>query len=104
MKLEDVVHTNVGGLRTACVTRRELVELMENRIIEFFDESSPYFSKSMTVFSVNGHSISIANSDKRIMEIFNLADILHADGHSVVSFSKLFSDLAIPERSAIFPC
>jgi exopolysaccharide biosynthesis WecB/TagA/CpsF family protein len=101
MKLEDVVHTNVGGLRTACVTRRELVELMENRIIEFFDESSQFYCKPMTVFSANGHSISIANSDKQqIMEIFNQADILHADGQSVVSFSKWFSEIAIPERSA----
>jgi exopolysaccharide biosynthesis WecB/TagA/CpsF family protein len=100
MKLEDVVHTNVGGLRTACVTRKELVELMANRIDEYADESSIFFNQPMTVYSANGHSISIANLDTDMCDLLNGADILHADGQSVVSFSRLFSERTIPERSA----
>jgi exopolysaccharide biosynthesis WecB/TagA/CpsF family protein len=54
----------------------------------------------MTIYSANGHSISIANLDPEMKVILNNADILHADGQSVVSFSRQFSDNPIPERSA----
>jgi exopolysaccharide biosynthesis WecB/TagA/CpsF family protein len=54
----------------------------------------------MTIFSANGHSISIANSDKEMGRLLNSADILHADGQSVVSFSRRFGENLIPERSA----
>nr|WP_136250267.1 WecB/TagA/CpsF family glycosyltransferase [Ningiella ruwaisensis] len=100
MRIEDVVFTNVGGLKTACITRKELVELMAQRVTDFRDPSSDYFEKPMTIYSTNGHSISIANSDRGMRNILNQADILHADGQSVVFFSKHFSKHQIPERSA----
>lgn len=35
MKLEEVTFTNVGGLKTACIDRRQLVELMLNTAKEY---------------------------------------------------------------------
>lgn len=100
MKLEHVKYTNVGGLQTACLTRQQLVELMAQRIVDYRMEESTDFEKSLSIFSANGHSISIANSDPAMQKILNAADILHADGQSVVSLSKYFSSHEIPERSA----
>ena len=97
MKLEDVIKTNVGGLITACISRKQLVDLMECRVKDTreAEEVTP-----LVIFSANGHSISIANSDPEMGRMLNEADILHADGQSVVSFSRWFSDNEIPERSA----
>jgi N-acetylglucosaminyldiphosphoundecaprenol N-acetyl-beta-D-mannosaminyltransferase len=100
MQLKDVIRTNVGGLTTACITRKQLVELMIQRISDYKNADSEFYNQNMTIYSANGHSISIANSDPRMKNILNKADILHADGQSVVSFSRKFSDYPIPERSA----
>ncbi len=97
MNLEDVTFTQVGGLKTACIGRQQLVDLMAHRVNQFRNNEA---DTPMLVFSSNGQSISIANSDKKMCDMLNKADILHADGQSVVSFSKFFSARAIPERTA----
>jgi|TARA_R110002060_G_C2101712_1_gene97696 exopolysaccharide biosynthesis WecB/TagA/CpsF family protein len=97
MKLEEVVKTNVGGLITACVDRKQLVDLMVCRVL---DTRAGDIKSPLVIFSSNGHSISIANSDPEMGRMLNEADILHADGQSVVSFSRWFSEKEIPERSA----
>src|SRR5690606_36146366 len=101
MKLEDVVFTRVGGLRTACVTREQLVRLISEKSSRVrFDKVHNKQVHPMLIFSTNGHSISIANSNKQMGELLNQADMLHADGQSVVTFSKYFSEHPFPERSA----
>ena len=97
MKLEEVVKTNVGGLITACISRKQLVDLMVCRVLDYRTSGC---LAPMVIFSSNGHSISIANSDPEMGRMLNEADILHADGQSVVSFSRWFSKTEIPERSA----
>lgn len=101
MKLEEVSFTQVGGLKTACIGRRQLVDLMVHRVHQF-EQQTETDSKlmPMLIFSSNGQSISIANSDTKMRDLLNQADVLHADGQSVVSFSKYFSDNPIPERTA----
>jgi len=96
MKLEDVVHTNVGGLRTACVTRKELVELICAQVESACHEAQV----PLVIFDSNGHGISLANSNNDFMAAMLSADIIHADGQSVVSMSKWMEGSNIPERSA----
>ncbi|GAA0364417.1 polysaccharide biosynthesis UDP-hexose transferase UppL [Bowmanella denitrificans] len=101
MRLEDVTFTQVGGLKTACITRAELVDVIARRITAYrwrqrlADELAP-----MLIFDSNGQGISIANSNPNFMAILRQADLIHADGQSVVNFSRLFADHEIPERSA----
>lgn len=97
MKIEDIAHTNVGGIKTACITRKELVDLISKRAIEFKTESH---IPPLVIFDSNGHGISLANSNEKFMEALKSADIIHADGQSVVSMSKWVSGANIPERSA----
>ncbi|MBC3767649.1 WecB/TagA/CpsF family glycosyltransferase [Neptunicella marina] len=98
MTLADIVFTQVGGLRTACVTRKQLVELITAHATR--NHTSAASIDPMLIFSTNGHSISIANRDKTMGALLNQADLLHADGQSVVLFSRYFSEHPIPERSA----
>lgn len=100
MRVGDIQFTSIGGLNTACIGRQELVDLMAQRVRDYHDESSPFFHQSLSIYSTNGHSISIANRDPEMAFILNNADILHADGQSVVSLSRYFADKPIPERSA----
>ncbi|MGO4891719.1 WecB/TagA/CpsF family glycosyltransferase [Flavobacterium sp. W21_SRS_FM6] len=100
MDLNEVKKTNVGGLVTACISRLDLVNLMVTKANQSKTLESSEFIKPLVIFSTNGHSISIANSDPKMREMLNQADILHADGQSVVTFSKHFSEFPIPERSA----
>jgi N-acetylglucosaminyldiphosphoundecaprenol N-acetyl-beta-D-mannosaminyltransferase len=100
MELCEVKFTNVGGLKTACISRRDLVNLMVNKVksARLITNKDPVLP--MVVFSTNGHSISIANRDQQMGKLLNQADLLHADGQSVVTLSKYFSEHPIPERSA----
>lgn len=100
MKLDDVVFTQIGGLRTACVTREQLVRLITEQASSAFAKGENNQAAPLLIFSTNGHSISIANSDKAMANMLNQADILHADGQSVVLFSRYLSEHAIPHRSA----
>ncbi|GAA0670951.1 WecB/TagA/CpsF family glycosyltransferase [Rheinheimera tangshanensis] len=89
---------NVGGIQTACVSREELALLVGNICsASVKDEKTVPF----VIFSNNGHAISIYNSDKEAREQMNQADLVHADGQSVVSFSRWFGKgKAVPERTA----
>ncbi|NVK57351.1 MAG: WecB/TagA/CpsF family glycosyltransferase [Alteromonadaceae bacterium] len=97
MKMEDVVFTHVGGLKTACIGRKQLVELIVNQISQYKVQSTPI--SPLTIFDSNGQGISIANSDPDFMKLLETADIIHADGQSVVAFSRMFSTTPIPERT-----
>ena len=98
MKMEEVVFTNVGGLKTACLSRKQLVDLIVERIkSDTLGDEKP---SPLTIFDSNGQGISIANSDPVFMRLLESADIIHADGQSVVAFSKWFTDKPIPERTA----
>lgn len=99
-RLKDVVFTNIGGLKTACVTRHELVSLMHQRVKDYVDSTSEYYQVPLTIYDANGQSISMINSAPELQDIFNQAGLVHADGQSVVSMSRRFANHAIPERSA----
>lgn len=87
--------TNIGGIKTSTLGRVELANLI-GEICYTWDERK----KPFVIFSNNGHAISIYNSNKEAKEQMDQADLIHADGQSVVFFSKFFSDLKIKERTA----
>jgi exopolysaccharide biosynthesis WecB/TagA/CpsF family protein len=98
MKLEYFTFTNVGGVKTACVDRKQLVELMVKATNDY--QTNPDGKTPLIVFDTNGHAISLANADADFNRILSEADIIHADGQSVVTMSKWTGGPSIPERSA----
>lgn len=88
----------VGGISTACVTRKELAALIGQVCQNYFShlDADPF-----VIFSNNGHAISIYNSDAEAREQMEQADLVHADGQSVVAFSRWFNKgKSVPERTA----
>lgn len=85
----------VGGFDTVTVTRRELAEQM----VRDCSKRTPVTLPKL-VFSSNGQGIALAGSDLDFGRIMNEADIIHADGQSVVIASKLLTRTPIRERCA----
>ncbi|WP_337878943.1 WecB/TagA/CpsF family glycosyltransferase [Rheinheimera sp.] len=89
---------NVGGIKTACVGRAELANIVGSICAS---KSKAHSITPFIIFSNNGHAISIYNSDKEAREQMDQADLVHADGQSVVSFSRWFNKgTPVPERTA----
>ncbi|MEH6446277.1 MAG: WecB/TagA/CpsF family glycosyltransferase [Oceanospirillaceae bacterium] len=94
--LSKIKTVNVGGVPTACIDRYDLAQFIGN----YVNQEGEYI-KPVLIFSANGHSISEANTDSEYMKIMNSADLVHADGQSIVTFSKwLKGKEFIPERTA----
>lgn len=97
MKLIEPLYESaiVGGIKTACVDRQQLVDILCEII-----ENKERTVKPFCVSSTNGHSVSLYNKDKRTREIIDDVDLMHADGQSIIIFSKLFCVNKISERTA----
>lgn len=87
----------VGGLKTACLSREELMGLMVEQCLEkrLSSETAPKL-----VFAVNGHTLSLAATNRQFRSFHDFADIIHADGQPVVFASRMLTRSPIPERSA----
>ncbi|HEY1630062.1 MAG TPA: WecB/TagA/CpsF family glycosyltransferase [Rhizomicrobium sp.] len=85
----------VGGIRTACVSRKQLTQLMVGDCLA----ARTYDRKPRLVFASNGHAIAMAAADARFRRQFDAATLIHADGQPVVFASKVLEH-PIPERSA----
>lgn len=86
-----------GGLRTACISRAGLAELM---VQECRRARSPGVAPKL-VFHVNGQALSLAARDREFRRSYDIADHVHADGQPLVFASRFFASPAIPERSAV---
>ena len=85
----------VGGLRTACAGREELVrQMLADCMAARRNDASPKL-----VFASNGHAIALAAQDKKFHNTFSQGDIIHADGQAAV-FASRFTATPIRERSA----
>lgn len=94
MQYREVV---VGGLKTACVSRRQMMALMvEQCLAKRRNRALP----PKLVFAANGHALSLAAGDVQFRRFHDFADIIHADGQPIVFASKLLTHSPIPERSA----
>ncbi len=86
----------VGGLKTACLSRAQMMALMVKDCLAAREDSR---RRPKLVFASNGHVVSLAASDAEFRRLNEFADMIHADGQPVVLASKL-TRAPIPERSA----
>ncbi len=86
----------VGGIKTACVSRQQLTDLMvEDCLAARTSNVAPKL-----VFASNGHAIAMVATDAAFRKNFEAADLVHADGQPVVMGAKLMTRTPIPERTA----
>lgn len=85
--------TYVGGFETARLTGEELAQAMVRDCLHRLAIDLPKL-----VFSSNGQGISLAAKSDAFRQAMEVADIIHADGMSVVIASKLLTKRALPER------
>ena len=85
----------VGGFPTIRLTRAELAALMVGDCTANRNERPPH---PKLVFSSNGQGISLAGTDRVFADTMSQADIIHADGMSVVIASRLLTNRPLPER------
>jgi exopolysaccharide biosynthesis WecB/TagA/CpsF family protein len=88
----------VGGLRTGMLTRQDLAEIMVADCLEARAAGNSW--RPRLVFSSNGQGIALAARDPAFARAMAVADIVHADGMSVVFASRLLGSSALPERVA----
>jgi exopolysaccharide biosynthesis WecB/TagA/CpsF family protein len=92
-ELTDTV--TVGGFPTIRATRDELAALMVRDCIATRQEPE---TLPKLVFSSNGQGISLAGSDPSFADAMSRADVIHADGMSVVIASRVLTKRPLPER------
>ncbi len=93
---DGYAEVKVGGIKTACLTRAQLANLMVN---DCFAARRAKAAPKL-VFAANGHAIALAATDAKFRAQFDAADIVHADGQPVVLASRLLAATPVPERSA----
>jgi exopolysaccharide biosynthesis WecB/TagA/CpsF family protein len=87
----------LGGIKTACLSRAELGRMM---LIDCLAARDIEGSNPRLVFALNGHTIALAAQDDKFRQVFQRADIVHADGQASVFASHLLTNTPVPERSA----
>ncbi len=85
----------VGGLPVVRLGRAELAALMVQDCQQR-DHAAP----PKLVFSANGESIALANTNPAMANLLAQADYIHADGQSVVWASRWLTATPLPERVA----
>lgn len=90
----DIHRVTIGGISTACVSRKDLVDLM------LVDGKSDDAESPRLLFDINGHGLAMSLFDRKYREDLNAADIIHADGQPLVTASKILTKSPVPERSA----
>lgn len=86
----------VGGMAVNDFTAKALAEEFKK---DLKAKRASAQSMAKTVFSANGQGIALASRSKEFSAVMEQADIVHADGMSVVFASKL-SKSSLPERIA----
>lgn len=87
----------LGGIRTACLSRAELSRMM---LIDCLAARQIEGTHPKLIFALNGHTIALAAQDDKFRQVFQRADIVHADGQAGVFASHLLTSSPVPERSA----
>lgn len=87
---------NVGGIKTACVSRGQMTELM----VGDCQAARTHKRDPKLIFASNGHAIAMYAQDPEFRRQFSAASLVHADGQPVVFASKWMTESPIPERSA----
>ena len=88
----------VGGIPVVRYSRTGLADAM---VADWERQKAGSFrAPARAVLSANGHSISMFASDPAFRALIDAADMVHADGMSVVTASRLLASPGIPERCA----
>lgn len=90
-------HRKIGGMPVALCGEAELTDLMRADIAASKQQRLP---SPVTVFSANGHSLSLYASSPDFADAMDAASLIHADGQSVVTMSRLLPGPRIKGRSA----
>ncbi|QYA03905.1 WecB/TagA/CpsF family glycosyltransferase [Rhizobium sp. B21/90] len=89
----DIHRVTIGGISTACVSRQDLVNIMQGN-------QQPCDSTAKLLFDINGHGLAMSLFNKSYRDDLNAADIIHADGQPLVTASRWLTKSPVPERSA----
>lgn len=90
-------HRKIGGLPVALCDESEMVEMMVADIGALRRGALP---APVTVLSANGHSLSLHAENRDFARAMEAADMIHADGQSIVILSRLLPGPTIRGRSA----
>lgn len=86
----------IGGVPVAVASRAELTAAM---VADCMARRASGGGRSQLVFDANAHGLSLNDTDPAYRAALSQADIVHADGASIVLASRLLTKLPIPERS-----
>lgn len=93
---KPIPHVRVADQWVAVASRQDLVDAA-SQDCEIAKENGR--ARARLVFDCNGQGISLARTDSRFRQDLAEADIVHADGQSVVTVSQNLCAHAIPERT-----
>lgn len=86
----------IGGLPVARLTNEAMAQCM----VEDVQRARDGAQGPQLVFDVNGQGLSMYAEDPAYRAAMDGADLIHADGQSMVLFSRWFLPKALPERVA----
>ncbi|MBO9099414.1 MULTISPECIES: WecB/TagA/CpsF family glycosyltransferase [unclassified Rhizobium] len=87
--------TVVAGIPTSTLGRPSLAHMV---FAEPSERDGPRIPRLL--FDINGHAIALYYSDRNYRAALDKADVVHADGQSIVFASRLLCSLPIEERTA----
>lgn len=91
----------IGGFHTVVATAAQLAERMTDDCLAARQARAAGAAVApKLVFSSNGQGVSLAAADENFAQIMAQADLVHADGMSVVFASRMFNRRRLPERIA----
>ena len=85
----------VAGINTTTMGREDLEDFVFSGV-----RAGGAGTRPKLLYDINGHAISLFRSDHRYREALKAADLVHADGQSVVVASRLLCAQPIRERTA----
>jgi len=89
----------IGGFMTIAATRQQLADLMVEHCLAARAQSHAPLAPKL-VFSSNGQGIAYAGENAEFARAMAQADVIHADGMSVVNASRVLTRTPLPERVA----
>jgi exopolysaccharide biosynthesis WecB/TagA/CpsF family protein len=90
----------VAGIVTTTMGRDDLEDFVFAQVRANLKQSDGASVRPKLLFDINGHAISLFHSDRHYREALQSADLIHADGQSVVFASRMLCAQPIRERTA----
>ena len=90
-------HRKVGGMPVATAGEAELIEMMVHDVAA---NRAGRLAAPVTMLSSNGHALSLYAQNAEFASAIDGSSIVHADGKSIVTLSRLLPGPDIAERTA----